>query len=186
MKSAITPEPALLGFLRAEPLHGYDLHKRLHAELGGVWRLGLSQLYAILKEYETRGYIQTVSVSHNGRPARKMLKLTPAGARAFDAWMNESAHGLREFRVDFFVRLYFARAAGRAARRTFLTKQIKATQKEYDALAQNQPTSDFGETVRDFRRTQLQSILNWLVAYQALETRAPLARQSKRKLRPRR
>src|SRR6188474_983544 len=113
MTKTISPEPALLGFLQQGPLHGYDLHKQVVANLGAVWHLGQSQMYAILKEYETRGWIKTVLVPQNGRPARKMLQLTPAGKRAFDSWMNQTAHGLREFRVDFFARLYFARAAGR-------------------------------------------------------------------------
>ena len=167
MKTLISPEPALLGFLQEGPLHGYDLHKQVTQQLGPVWHLGLSQMYAILKEYETRGWLKTVAVAQNGRPARKMLKLTPAGKRAFDAWMAQSARGLREFRVDFFVRLYFARVAGRAALRTFLKHQIQATQKERDALKNAERTSEFSDVVRSFRVTQLETILAWLETYGA-------------------
>lgn len=167
MKANISPEPALLGFLQDAPLHGYDLHKQVTQQLGPVWRLGLSQMYAILKEYETRGWLKTIAVAQNGRPARKMLKLTPAGRRAFDAWMAQSARGLREFRVDFFARLYFARAAGRPALRQFLKQQIRATLQERAALQANAVTSEFGETVRDFRTAQLTSILAWLETYRA-------------------
>ncbi len=170
MKSTIAPEPALLGFLQDEPLHGYDLHKRVNANLGGVWRLGLSQMYAILIEYETRGWIKTVmTTAQNNRPARKMLKLTPAGRRAFDAWMKQSARGLREFRVDFFARLYFARAAGRPALREFLEHQIASTQQEYDSLHSAKTTSDFGEVVRSFRLAQLETILQWLETFSERE-----------------
>ncbi|MCC7161342.1 MAG: PadR family transcriptional regulator [Anaerolineae bacterium] len=166
MKPSISPEPALLGFLRQGPLHGYDLHKQVVANLGAVWRLGQSQMYAILKEYETRGWIKTVVTPQPDRPARKMLQLTPAGKRAFDAWMNQSAHGLREFRVDFFARLYFARAAGRPALRAFLNQQIKATQDEYNKLRAAEPDSEFARVVSNFRQAQLQAILDWLTVYQ--------------------
>lgn len=162
MKANISPEPALLGFLQAGPLHGYDLHKQITRQLGPVWRLGLSQMYAILKEYETRGWLETVVVASGGRPPRKMLKLTPAGQRAFDAWMKQSARGLREFRIDFFVRLYFARAAGRNALRQFLKQQSRATARERAALQARASESAFGETVRDFRLAQLDTILKWL------------------------
>lgn len=162
MKS-IAPEPALLGFLQDGPLHGYDLHKQVVSNLGAVWRLGLSQMYAILKEYETRGWIKTITETQtSGRPARKMLKLTPQGKHAFEAWMKQSAHGLREFRVDFFARLYFARAAGHATLRAFLTQQLTSTQKEYDALKAAEPPSEFAGVVTDFRRAQLEAILTWL------------------------
>ena len=107
MKS-ISPEPALLGFLQQGPLHGYDLYKQVVANLGAVWRLGQSQMYAILKEYEARGWIKTIVMPQNGRPARKMLQLTPAGKRAFDSWMNRAAHGLREFRVEVTVNPTFS------------------------------------------------------------------------------
>lgn len=167
MKANISPEPALLGFMQDGPLHGYDLHKQVTQQLGPVWRLGMSQMYAILKEYETRGWIKTVAVAQNGRPARKMLKLTPAGRRAFDAWLAQSAHGLREFRVDFFARLYFARAAGRPALRQFLQQQIQATTTERDTLKNAENTSEFGGVVRNFRLTQLETILAWLESYRA-------------------
>ncbi|TAH49129.1 MAG: PadR family transcriptional regulator [Chloroflexota bacterium] len=170
MKANISPEPALLGFLQDGPLHGYDLHKQVRAQLGVVWRLGQSQMYAILKEYETRGWIKTIVAPQTDRPARKMLKLTPQGQRAFDAWMNQSARGLREFRVDFFARLYFAQAAGRRVLRTFLNQQIISTHEELNALPQLGKDSEFAETVSSFRRAQLETILEWLTAYQAAET----------------
>lgn len=172
MKS-ISPEPALLGFLQQGPLHGYDLHKQVVANLGAVWRLGQSQMYAILKDYEKRGWIKTVVTPQNGRPARKMLQLTPAGQRAFETWMSQAAHGLREFRVDFFARLYFARAAGRPALRAFLRQQIQATQDEYDKLQTTPAASEFAGVVSNFRQTQLEGILEWLAAYQTDTTTPP-------------
>ncbi len=185
MKSNISPEPALLGFLQDGPLHGYDLHKQVVADLGAVWRLGMSQMYALLKEYETRGWIKTITTAQTGRPARKLLKLTPQGQRAFDAWMKQSARGLREFRVDFFARLYFARAAGRPALRAFLTHQIAATQQEYAALQTSNASSEFAASVSDFRRAQLQAILQWLRAYQITNTSTarakPLPRAASKK-----
>jgi PadR family transcriptional regulator, regulatory protein AphA len=171
MKANISPEPALLGFLQDGPLHGYDLHKQVVANLGPIWRLGLSQMYAILKDYEARGWIKTIVAPQNGRPPRKMLQLTSTGRRAFDAWMKQSARGLREFRVDFFARLYFARAAGRPALRAFLAHQLASTQKEYAALQAPNTSSEFSTVVASFRRAQLETILQWLVTYQN-ETRS--------------
>lgn len=178
MKSTISPEPALLGFLREGPLHGYDLHKQVNANLGAVWRIGLSQMYALLKEYETRGWIKTIIRPQNGRPPRKMLQLTPAGKRAFDTWMRQAAHGLREFRVDFFARLYFARAAGRPALRAFLDQQIQVTRQEYDKLERSEPASEFAGVVSHFRLAQLEAILGWLAEYEA-EAAAPLRQPNK-------
>lgn len=50
----LSPEFALLGFLWAGSMHGYDLHRRMNEQLGHVWHLSQSQAYAILKRLETR------------------------------------------------------------------------------------------------------------------------------------
>lgn len=185
MKATISPEPALLGFLQEGPLHGYDLHRQLTAQLGPLWHLGMSQMYAVLKDYKARGWIKTVVEPQAGRPARQMLRLTPQGKRAFDAWMAQTARGLREFRVDFFARLYFARAAGRPALRAFLAQQITATRRECETLARATDTVEFADTVRSFRLAQLRAILEWLEAY-AAQNAAPVRTPRALRTRPRR
>src|SRR5262249_40321684 len=57
MKALISPEPAVLGFMLKRPLHGYELYAQINEQLGLVWRVGQSQLYAILKSYVERGWI---------------------------------------------------------------------------------------------------------------------------------
>lgn len=163
MRTTISPEPALLGFLRQAPLHGYDLYKQVSAQLGPVWHLGQSQMYAILKEYEARGWVRTIWQTQGGRPPRKVLELTPAGSQAFDAWMAQSARGLRELRVDFLARLYFARTQGKQPLRQLLDRQIQATRRELDNFrAADQNSSEFTDLVRNFRVEQLYAILQWL------------------------
>ncbi len=167
MKANISPEPALLGFLLDKPMHGYDLYRRVKRELGPVWHLGQSQMYAIVSDYAARGWIRT-RVEHQGtRPAKKILALTASGRRAFDAWIQEPAHGLREFRVDFFARLYFARAVGRRQLDQLLDQQVTAIRRELAALAspeagEAQAPNEFLEQVRRFRFEQLSATLKWI------------------------
>jgi PadR family transcriptional regulator AphA len=164
MKANISPEPALLGFLLDGRLHGYELYKRVRVELGPVWHLGLSQMYAILAEYEARGWIRTRVQAQGARPAKKMLEITAAGRRAFDAWMAQSARGLREFRVDFFARLYFAHAAGTRVRRQLLAQQLEASRRELEPLQRAAATDDdaFRASIREFRIEQLSAAIAWL------------------------
>lgn len=173
MKTTITPEPALLGFLRDGPLHGYDLHRQITVQLGPAWHLGMSQMYAILKDFETRGWVRTLIQQQPNRPARKVLTLTPAGKRAFDSWMSQSAHGLREFRVDFFARLYFARRQGKRALDRFLRHQLGATRSEIESLRRIPAASEYAALVRGFRIAQLTAIAKWLESYRAAPDLAP-------------
>lgn len=170
MRTEISPEPALLGFLRQSPLHGYDLYKQVMGQLGPVWHLGQSQMYAILKDYEQRGWIRSAMEPQAGRPARKVLRLTPKGSKAFDSWMEQSSHGLREFRVDFFTRLFFAQQGGASAVKRLLARQITETQRELDHLRATDPdsqTPSFARLVHHFREEQLQGVLEWLEHVQA-------------------
>lgn len=183
MRTTISPEPALLGFLRQAPLHGYDLYKQVTTELGPVWHLGQSQMYAILKEYETRGWVRIVLQTQGGRPPRKVLELTPAGSHAFDEWMEQSARGLRELRVDFLARLFFARAQGKQPLRRLLDRQIQATRREMENFVTaraDQDPSEFADLVRNFRVEQLRAILDWLEETRRHESpkRTPFTRRN--------
>jgi len=164
MRAAITPEPALLGFMQNGPLHGYDLYKQVREHVGLIWRVEMSQMYAILSAYAARGWIGTQIKSQDTRPARKMLELTPAGRRAFEEWMLRPAHGLREFRVDFFLRLYFARVAGAPVAKKLITQQIASIKHELEVQRTREDAAgdDFFKLARDFRVHQLKTILKWL------------------------
>lgn len=169
MKMSISPEPSLLGFLRERPVHGYDLYKRVSDELGPIWHLGLSQMYAILNDYAERGWIRTRVESQGLRPAKKMLVLTPAGRKAFEAWMSLPARGMRELRVDFFARLYFARLQGRGAMEHLIDDQIRESRRELIALEKAASSladshDEFRQSVHEFRIDQLNTALRWLTA----------------------
>ncbi|MCL4394230.1 MAG: PadR family transcriptional regulator [Chloroflexi bacterium] len=169
MRLNISPEPALLGFLLDEPKHGYDLYKQISRHLGMVWRIGMSQMYAIVNSYATRGWIRTQMHSQGVRPSRKVLALTPAGRAAFEAWLLQPARGLREFRVDFFLRLHFAQVFGEPYVRDLVDQQISVVQRELTELRARR-VSPIGEETplfqmtRDFRIQQLTTILKWLKA----------------------
>lgn len=172
MKVVISPEPALLGFLLAGPLHGYDLYRRINQELGPIWHLGMSQMYAIVGNYERQGWISTHFERQKTHLARKMLQLTPAGRQAFDAWLNETAHGMRELRIDFFLRLYFARQAGPTQTRKLIDRQREAIRRELASLqvaraAMQKEQNSFHWLAWDFRIHQMSTVLKWLDAHRS-------------------
>ncbi len=74
---------AVLGLLRREPRHGYDLKLQL-AELGFA-RVSFGALYPALRRLEKRGWIEAL------RPAarRKAYRLTEAGRTALDALLTD-------------------------------------------------------------------------------------------------
>jgi DNA-binding PadR family transcriptional regulator len=171
MRQSNSPEPALLGFLLDGPMHGYDLYKQVNAHLGLMWHIGMSQMYAIVNAYVVRGWIHTQVQSQELRPARKLLEITPAGREAFEEWLHQPAHGLREFRLDFFLRLYSARTLGAPAIQALVDQQVESVRDELENLNKHRKSaveeSELVQLTRDFRIQQLTTILKWLESNRA-------------------
>ncbi|MCB0035686.1 MAG: PadR family transcriptional regulator [Anaerolineales bacterium] len=162
----LTIEYALLGFLLERPSYGYDIHQRLNdpAGLGHVWQIKQSKLYALLTKLEEKGYIAAEFEAQDGRPPRKILQLTEAGAQIFAEWVQTPVTHGRQLRLEFLAKLYFARmtavatelvARQRAACQTWLQEQQThahelGAQRPYEAL------------VVQFRISQIEGMLRWL------------------------
>jgi DNA-binding PadR family transcriptional regulator len=87
--TGLSIQSALLGFLMMEPHHGYDLHREFSRELGQVWRVGRSKLYAQLKQLEAQGLVRVELERQPKRPDRKVYHVTPTGRRKFLAWVHQ-------------------------------------------------------------------------------------------------
>jgi DNA-binding PadR family transcriptional regulator len=176
VKAPLTMEHALLGFLRKEPMHAYEMHHQLHqAEaLGLVWRIKQSQLYALLARLEQVGYLTTVTAPQETRPARKMLHLTPAGHAAFETWRTTPVYHGRELRQEFLAKLYFAQQEGTACVETLVEAQRAACRTilvdlQARADAAKQP---YARLVYEFRCNQVNDTFEWLDRCLAILTSA--------------
>ena len=168
IKQPLTIEYALLGFLRQQPMHAYEIHQTLlRAEaLGLVWHIKQSLVYVMLERLEAEGYI-TASIEPQGsRPPRRILALTPDGQEAFVQWLRTPvAHG-RDFRLEFLAKLYFARQDDPANTAALIATQQQACR---DWLAELRMQADALSAVRDydwlvmqFRIGQIEAIVGWL------------------------
>jgi DNA-binding PadR family transcriptional regulator len=168
MRSPLTIEHALLGFLRQQPIHGYEIYQQLEKAkgMGLVWHIKQSQLYALLTKLEKLGYITATLEPQDARPPRKIFHVTPAGREAFLRWVQSPVKSPRKLRLEFLAKLYFAQQEAptvvsrlieqqRVACRTWLTGQHR----QAETAEEPQP---FDELVHEFRLGQLEAMLNWL------------------------
>lgn len=167
--SALSPEYALLGLLSLQAAHGYELHRRLRAELGQVWHISLSQTYNILNRLEAQGLIAGTLQEQAKRPARRRFRLTAAGRRRFDAWLSTpTGHSVRAIRVEFVTRLYFAAVTGKDLARDLIDAQsaeIASGLARLEATLADLPAEQtFNRLGLDLRVRQLTSLLGWLEA----------------------
>ncbi len=104
----LSPEMALLGLLYAAPAHGYDLHRKVVADLGQVWHLSQSQAYSILKRLEKQGEVSMEEIPQEKLPSRQLLQMTGKGRQRFLDWLEAPSGGsIRAIRMEFVTRLYF-------------------------------------------------------------------------------
>ncbi len=100
-------ELAILGLLKEQAMHGYELKKQLTAKLGSFWRVSYGSLYPTLKRLEKRGAIDSVWAQTDSTRRRNVYRITEAGEREFLELIEDPAASAWEedkfpLRVAFF------------------------------------------------------------------------------------
>ena len=108
-------EWAVLGAVAEGPTHGFAVALLLASEgpLGRVWVVPRSAVYAALKKLGELHLVspQRVQASERG-PARTIMKLTPAGHRAVQAWLMTPVDRARDVRSLLLLKLALLDRAG--------------------------------------------------------------------------
>ena len=163
-------EYALLGLLMDGPSHGYDLTRQFSAssELGKVCRLEMSMLYGVLKKLEREELILSREEAVSGNKSRRIVELTERGRHEFEGWLVHPVRHTREIRLDFMVKLYFARLRDPALALRLLEEQLQFNQNLLTQLTSQAtavadlPPTHFERWLLEFRLQQNQAVLNWL------------------------
>lgn len=188
-------ELAILGLLKEQPLHGYELKKRLSETLGSLWGISYGSLYPALRRLEHDGSIEivepeTVSVpipatgSLDGdlaaarlrRPAKstrrtkKAYRLTERGdARLAQLLVDDDASGDDE--RTFALKLAFCGTLDPQSRLEVLTRRRAALA---DRLARARRSSPgrgdrYTRSLVEHRTQSTQRDLEWVDALIAAE-----------------
>jgi PadR family transcriptional regulator, regulatory protein AphA len=160
----ISPQPILLGLLMSRPQHGYELYQEFIRELGRIWQIGLSQLYAQLKHLEEAGLVAAETEPQPNRPARKVYHLTAEGREVFRDWVHQPTPYLRYIRVEFLARLYFYRRLSLPGLEQLVAEQKSVCESQiegFDHMAE-ESDDDFRRLVLEFRQGQLEAVIRWL------------------------
>lgn len=72
-------EALILGVLQDRRAHGYDIAKRIATGTDKLVTIGEGRLYPALHAMEGRGLITAEWAPQEGKPARKIYEITPAG-----------------------------------------------------------------------------------------------------------
>ncbi len=163
----LTPEPVFLGLLEAQTSYGYHLLDQFRSteQLGRIWNLSSSQLYAILKRLEREELIEGREESRPDAPMRTVYWLTDSGREHLYQWLNDAdpSPSTRYIRTEFLSRLYIAELLGQPSG-AIIDAQRAACERHRDSLVSQQvhPVGRIAGLALDLRRRELDLILDWL------------------------
>jgi PadR family transcriptional regulator, regulatory protein AphA len=157
-------EYPVLGILALGEAHGYNICRRLSEEVGSIWRLGKSQVYALLIRLERDGLVVHERLGQENLPAKNIFSLTPMGEEVFKEWVRTPVHHVRDMRLEFLTKLWFARQASPVRERHLIEKQLAACREKAEVLARLQDSC--GNQVEGlsiaFRLTVIKAAVSWL------------------------
>jgi len=99
---------ALLGFLRLAPMTGYELKKNLDRSTQSFWHAGLNQIYPALKSLEADGLVASKPEPQDGKPDRKLYRLTADGDTELLDWLTVPERDLSPGKNPALLKLFFA------------------------------------------------------------------------------
>jgi PadR family transcriptional regulator, regulatory protein AphA len=167
IKAEISRNPAeypVLGILTLGEAHGYDICRRLHKGIGPIWKLGKSQVYALLSRLERDGLVAHERMDQENLPARNMFRITPTGEEVFREWLDAPVNHVRDMRLEFLTKLWFARQTDPDHERTLIEHQLAVCGekvKRLEALKAMCSTEIESRSI-SFRLTIVRAAASWL------------------------
>ena len=166
VKTSLTAaEYAILGLIRERPTYGYEIKKQL-GDIERVCPIEPAMVYAILRSLAGFDLIDG-TVDDSSQPPRSVYEITEEGDAIFQRWLRRPVGRIREVRVDFMIKLYFALREDPALARQLLAAQVEAV-RDYAADIEQQRdqigtgAEPFVRIVMDSRTVAARTTIEWL------------------------
>jgi len=155
----------VLGILHRGPAHGYDLCRELKENLGEVWKLRTSHVYALLTGLEKDGLIRHDRVDQETRPAKKVFNITEEGRLVFLDWVRSPVMNVRDIRLEFLAKLHFTSFDSPQASADLISNQLSVCRVNEKRLRDNRASCKSATecAALDFRLAMLDATVEWLL-----------------------
>jgi len=153
----------ILGLLAQNPMTGYDMRKHVQDVLSVVTNASYGSLYPILHKLLEEEAVQMDEVAQEGRPAKKIYRITQKGAKELQAWLKQ-APAEDKFKREFLLKLYFAQEMPAQDLRKMLMRRQQEMQARLSSLylereATNDPRQKW---ILDYSLSMYQAEMTWL------------------------
>jgi DNA-binding PadR family transcriptional regulator len=114
----------VLGLLKEEPLHGYEVKNRFESMLGGTWEVNIGQIYTTLQRLERDGLVRPVGP--RGDRGKLQYEVSPDGEKALEQWLAQPDSGPQHLHEDIYVKLLLATRTANGDLQPMLARQKRA------------------------------------------------------------
>lgn len=133
----------LLGILRGQSQHGYQINELIERDLAHVTDMKKPTAYALLDRLEHSGAISVHTEREGARPPRKVYAITPAGERQFLELLRANLAGAERVASPGDVGLMFLDALPRAEGVALLRRRMEKLD-EQTAFYERSPQHGLG------------------------------------------
>jgi DNA-binding PadR family transcriptional regulator len=161
-------ELAILGLLKEQPMHGYQLSRELGDSLGGFWRVSYGSLYPTLRRLERNGEVEAVASAETSVGRRKQVyRITGKGETIFLELLQETPHDNQSEDQRFRVRLAFFRYLPPETRLRLLERRRAALEDRLNSITDSMTTArarvdDYTRSLMEHGRSATESDLAWV------------------------
>jgi len=159
-------ELAILGSLKEQPMHGYQLQRELSEQLGGLWKVSYGSLYPSLRRLERDGAISSEPGTGAGGRRKTVYTIAEEGERLFLELLQEPPQEGQTEDARFRMRVAFFRYLPPETRVRLLERRRQAL---HDRLAEitahlRDPgtTDDYQRALLEHARAGTQADITWL------------------------
>lgn len=162
-------EFVLLGLIRLQPAHGYELfHSFQHDQgIGMIWQIKPAHLYALLEKLEGTGWLVSEIMEGEGFIQRKQYHITAAGEQAYQSWMSSPVTTPHRIRQEFMARLYFILHDPQKPSDQVVARQLEICRDWHTRIRQQiaslREDRFFEREVLLFRLGQVSAMQEWLI-----------------------
>jgi DNA-binding PadR family transcriptional regulator len=103
----------VLGLLRQQPRHGYDLKRLVDRYFAPHHPVAFAQIYATLERLEKRGRVRIASVERAEGPDRRRYAITDDGIEELERWLREPLDPEPHLQAALFTKVVLAILVGR-------------------------------------------------------------------------
>ena len=160
----------ILGFLRRQPLYGYEIKRMIEQIMGDWTNIAFGSIYFALKKLAEEGFVEKVGTEQEGsRPSRTVYQITAAGREEFLRLLRETWGGVERQYFRFDIALSFMEALPTKEIEGYLRNRINHLEHviqflgshEEEELEDEHVPRRLAESVFGHHRVHFQAELDW-------------------------